>query len=166
MTQTDAYINAGYIVPRDVAEAASSRLLSKGKVCYALDQLKQRQVDATLKTAVAVQTNKIADKAEIAEVMSQLLRGDLRDFQDASGSPTVTKDTINALAAKELYHRTRLDRDGNPIVTKSLKLYDRIEAGRELSKLYGHYAPEKKLVAQRVEFIVTHAKMTRPQEET
>ena len=148
MSQTDAYINAGYDVSRDVAGAQASILLAKPRITEELDRLNAKRQAIV----VANEINSIASPDERKQRLTEILRADLTDFQDDAGQPKLDKDIPYHRAAREHYHRVKHDRQGNPLITKSIKLGDPIEAIRELNKMDGSYAPSRHLVAQKVVF--------------
>ena len=149
MTLTDAYLKAGY--PVDSAPDCASRLMQyNAKVKAYYNRLVKRKEDITLTKL----TETIMSPKERQVRLSEIARARLVEFQDEDGTPMLTKDTPNNAAAKEFYHRQKHDRNGNPSITKSIKLTDPIAAIQELNKMDGSYAPSKHLIAQRVQFEV------------
>jgi len=142
MSQTDAYLNAGYNVPREVAASNAAQLIRNPRVSTFYDSLRT--------AAVTELQDAVLSDSEKRSILAKIARAELTDFLDGSGRPSLTKKTPNAKAAKEFYHKTQLDKDGNPIVTSSIKLVDAIEAIREDNKMMGSYAPSKHLIGQKV----------------
>lgn len=145
MSQTQAYINAGYPVTLDKSAGdCASRLLSENArvLAYYNQLLETRELKALEKV-----TETVLSVHEKRGLLADFARAQTIDFLDENGHPKLTKDTPHGRAAREFYSRTRTDRFGNPIITKSIKLLNPIEAIQEDNKMAGHYAPSKHLVA-------------------
>jgi len=141
MTQTEAYIRAGY--PAEAAKENASRLmLSNARVKPYCERLIRRKAELSLTR----QVDDIMQPHEVKAELSKLGRADLTDFIDDNGKPRLSKDTPHRAAAKRYYRKTRTDRDGNPIEITEIQLHDKVEALRELAKIHGLYAPSKHLV--------------------
>ena len=153
MTQSEAYIQAGYNVDPELGSASdcASRLMqSNASVKAYYNQLMERKASVVVKSNAET----IASPLERKAILSEILRARLIDFIGGDGQPKLSRDTPNNRAAKEFYHKRRTDRRGNPIITKSIKLTDPIAAIQELNKMEGSYAPSKHMIAQRVQFEV------------
>ena len=147
MSQTQAYINAGY--SNVLAKANASILVNTNEYVKAYyNQLCERRDNITL----AKVTETVLSATEKRSILAEIARAQLSDFQDQDGEPLLSKDTPQGRAVREYYHRRRVDKDGNPIVTKSIKLINPIEAIQEDNKMAGDYAPSKHLIAQKVTF--------------
>ena len=145
MSQTQAYINAGYTNGNPRADASILVNTNKNVKAYYNTLLERKQSLMLDKSAEIV--SKALTRDEKRNILAEIARAQLSDFQDDSGEPVLTKDTPQGRAAREFYHRRRIDRDGNPVVTKSIKLLNPIEAIQEDNKMAGHYAPSKHMVA-------------------
>ncbi len=143
MNQSKAYETVYGLNPN--AYTIASELLRKPHVKAYLDSLNRRKEAVVLAHSTLEDRDLILSKAEKRQILAEIARARLVDFSK-NGEPELKEDTPNARAAREFYHRKRLDRDGNPIVTKSIKLIDPIEAIREDNRMSGDYAPSKHLV--------------------
>jgi len=141
MNQTEAYIKAGYL-PDGAAQNASLLLINNHHV----KAFYERKLALLSSKTLALVEKTIMQPTEIKQRLSTLARANLVDFLDATGQPSLTRDTPNHQAATEYYHRHRVDSDGNPIITKNIKLVNPIEPLRELARMHGMYAPSKHLV--------------------
>ena len=160
MPQGEAWASAGY--PAEFAQSHCSDFITNNRLAIAyLDELNKRKADMQL----AKLTETIASPLERKAILSEILRARLIDFTGDDGQPNLSKDTPNNRAAKEFYHKKRYDREGNPIVTKSIKLTDPIAAIQELNKMDGSYAPSKHVIAQRVQFEIEYVEKKRIEEE-
>ena len=160
MSLTDAYIKAGYDDTEAGSNAATLFNHNQSVKAY-FNQLMERKADVVTKAM----TETIASPLERKVILSEILRARLIDFIDVDGQPKLSKDISNNRAAKEFYHKQRVDRNGNPVVSKSIKLIDPIAAIQELNKMDGSYAPSKHLVAQKVQFEVRMVEKPRREEE-
>jgi hypothetical protein len=88
-------------------------------------------------------TSAIADANERREILSEILRADLTDFTGANGDVELTKDTPNRRAASALSVTRRVNRDGEEVVTRRLKLHDKLQAADILNKMDRLYTPEQ-----------------------
>ena len=149
MTLTEAYIRAGYS-PLEAGSNAATLFSRNQSVKTYYEHLVKRKEQA----ALAKMTADIMSPHERKTRLSEIARARLVEFQCEDGTPALTKDTPNNAAAKEFYHKQRFDREGNPIVIKSIKSIDPISAIQELNKMDGSYAPSKHMIAQRVQFEV------------
>lgn len=159
MTQSQAYIKAGYPVDPSIGSASdcASRLMQfNASVKAYYNHLIERKEKLTL----ARITETIMSSQERKSRLSEIARARLAEFLSPDGQPVLTKETPNNAAAKEFSHRVKHDRDGNPVITSNIKLVDAIEAIRELNRMEGSYAPSKHLIAQdtriRIEFVKRH----------
>jgi len=167
MNQTDAYINAGYhCADPGTAAACATELLKLPNISQELARLMtKREAIVTANVINASISPSVLTKAEKRSILAEIARARLVDFQDKDGQPALTGDTPNNKAAKEFYHRQRFDRNGNPIITKSIKLVDAIEAIREDNKMTGDYAPSKHLIGQKVIFEINQVEKKKRGEE-
>ena len=153
MRPQEAFVQAGYTNSPGNVAVTPYQLLENPSVSSFIES-KTRLKEAAVLAADINST--IASPLERKQILTELARARLVDFQDASGEPTLNKDTPNNRAAKDYSHRRRFDGAGNPIVTKSIKLTDQIAAIQELNKMDGSYAPQKHLVGHvqfEVEFV-------------
>lgn len=160
MTQEQAYVKAGYS-KLSAHQGASDLIRNYPKIKAELERLQSLQ---SLKALDAV-TETVMAPLERRQRLSEIGRGRLVDFIDESGEPYLDKNTPNNAAAREYYHRTRTDRDGNVTVTKSIKLSDPVPAIQEQNKMGGDYAPSKHLVGQHIIFEVVHVEKKKREEE-
>jgi len=150
MNQTEAYERA--YGPNPNSRFLASQLLNTPHIKAELERYQDRKADVIIANDV---NNLIASPQERKQILTELLRAQLVDFQDNEGQPKLDKDTPNHRAAKEYYHRQKFDKFGNPIITRSIKLSDPIAAIQELNKMDGAYAPSKHLHGH-IEFNVVH----------
>ncbi len=143
ISQYEAWGKAGYSTDYDrgIIDVNAWVLANSNKVQLRLTELRAK-----------VNKDAIMNVEERQERLTEIARARLVEFQDDKGHPKLDKSTPNNAAAREFYHKERIDRGGNPVVTKSIKLTDPIEAIRELNKMDGSYAPSKHLIAKRVQF--------------
>lgn len=160
MTQNDAFIKAGYS-PDNLRSGPSEIIRDNPAVNAELERLQSLQSSK----ALAIVTETVMAPLERRQRLSEIARGDLTDFMDGDGEPRLNKDTPNRRAAKEHYHRTKTDRAGHGVVTKSIKLGDPVAAIQELNKMGGDYAPSKHLVGHKIVFEVVHVDKKQKQEE-
>lgn len=158
MNQEKAYVEAGYL-PQGAAECAS-RMLTVAKVSQFLEA---KKAEIANKTTEAIEQS-IMQPTEIKQRLTKLARANLVDFTK-DGQPNLDKDTPNNEAATEYYHKSRLDHNGNPVVTRNIKLVNPIEPLRELIKIHGMYSPDKHLTVSKVQFEVNFIDK-RKQEDT
>lgn len=144
MNQTDAY-SAVYGKDDNYFNLAqrASNLFNNVNFKTALDNALRLEEDK-------LQESLLSD-SEKRSILAKIARAELTDFLK-DGKPHLDKSVPNSKAAKEFYHKVKLDREGNPIVTSSIKLADAIEAIREDNKMMGSYAPSKHMIAKRVVF--------------
>ena len=100
------------------------------------------------KQLVAVQKS-ILSRTEKRQLLANFARAQLIDLIDDNGQVKVNKNSQAAKALKEWYRRVKVDKDGNPVVTSSIKLIDPIAAIMEDNKMSGDYAPSRHLFANR-----------------
>lgn len=133
MSHKDAAIEAGYKPSR--ARQTASRLVTNGNILGRILVLhKMAESDA------------IMSVKERKERLSDIARGDLTDFV-VNGEPELTKDTPHKGAAAEFYKRHGVNKQGDPVITKSIKLHNPITAIGELNKMEGQYPAAKLEVA-------------------
>ncbi len=114
----------------------------------ALERLQNKQI--------AIVEAQVLSKSEKRQLLAAFARAQLSDLLDDAGNIKFDKKSPAARALKEYYHKTKLDREGNPIVTKSMKLIDPIAAIMEDNKMTGDYAPSRHMVASKVQIEVVH----------
>jgi len=147
MSQTDAYLNAGYKTEtREIAAVGAYDLLKKPYINSFLESHRSKQL-------AKVEDN-LLSKSEKRQILANFARAQLIDLIDDNGKAKVDKNSSAAKALKEWYRREKTDKDGNPIVTSSLKMIDPLAAIMEDNKMTGDYAPTKSLIASRVQFEV------------
>ena len=118
---TEAALIAGYR-PRSVRSVASENL-TKPDIQARINELRK-----------TVEGASIASVEERKQILTEITRGRLTDFL-ADGEPELTKETPNAGAAAEFYKRHGFNKQGDPIVTKAIKLHNPIQAISELNKM-------------------------------
>jgi len=146
---------------RTAIERASQLLATNTIFKATVERLKKRKEELSL----AKMAEDIMSPHERKTRLSEIARARLVEFQGEDGTPKLTKDTPNNAAAKEFYHKSRVDRDGNPIITRSIKLTDPIAAIQELNKMDGSYAPSRYLVAGKHRVVIEYAKKPIVEEE-
>ena len=142
-TQEEAYKQAGYnsVDPGPQAcELMATNATVKAYYNYLIERHAEMSIATTSETVLSSQ--------EKRGILAEIARAQLTDFLDDSGQPSLKKGGPGARAAKEYSTRTKLDREGNPIISRSIKLIDVISAIQEDNKMAGHYAPSKHLVGQ------------------
>jgi len=125
LTQREAWIQAGYSNKYPVASIDSNacQLAEKTKIKQRLQELRNQAA-----------SDAIMSEREAKERLSDIARANLVDFQ-RDGEPVLSKDVPHHAAASEYYHRTRFDKAGNPIITKSIKLLNPISAIKTLAEM-------------------------------
>ena len=146
MSNTDAYLQAGYDVSRSVAGPNSFQLVNNPKIVSFLASYQEK--------AMTTAQDSMLSKGEKRTILANIARAQLIDLIDDDGNLKVNKNSPAVKALKEYYRKTRLDRDGNPIITSSAKLLDPLAAIMEDNKMTGDYAPTKSMHAHRVQFDV------------
>lgn len=157
MSQTDAYLQAGYIAKHQDATSNASTLMTNPKVSHFLDAHQAKQL--------AEVEAQLLSKPEKRQILATFARAKLIDLIDENGQVKISKNSPAAKALKEWSRRERTDRNGNPIVTSSLKLVDPIAAIIEDNKMTGDYAPSKHLIGQKVQFEVIFVDKVKELEE-
>ncbi len=140
MNQTDAY-NAVYGKTIGSYQRASE-LFRKAEF--------KAELEKHLNGQLAKVEATVLSKGEKRQILANIARAQLADLLDEAGEPKLNKNSPAMLALKEWYHRQRVDNNGNPIITKSVKLLDPIAAIAEDNKMVGDYAPNKHLVGQAI----------------
>ena len=150
MTQTEAYIQAGY--PAVAAKENASRLmLSNAHVKAYCGRLAKRQESL----ALAEGAEKLLSKSEKRQILATFARAQLAELLDDTGNIKLDKSSPSMKALKEYSSKSKLDKQGNPIVSKHVKLIDAITAIQEDNKMSGDYAPTKHQVAKAVQINVS-----------
>lgn len=162
LNQTEAYEKV--YGPNTNNRFLASQLLTTPHVKEYLDSLNRRREAVVLANKTLETTETILTKNEKRAILAEIARARLVDFTK-DGEPVLSGGTPNARAAREYYHRRRIDSNGNPIITKNIKLIDPIAAIAEDNKMSGDYAPSKHLVAQRVVFEINQVERKKRGEE-
>jgi hypothetical protein len=131
MSQRDAYVKAGYsgnqlpaTLDRHAAELAKT-----DKILTRLSELNGK-----------VELNTILSVTQRKEILSEIARGRLTDYQEAgldgSGYISITKESPNTAAIAGIESATKFDENGNTgtLFTK-VKLHNPIQAIAELNKM-------------------------------
>jgi len=129
-TQRESWGKAGYSHNYSVAvvDVNACRLASNTMVKLRIAELNKQSEDAA-----------VMSKQEALAKLSEISRANLIDFLSENGQPVLKKDTPNKAAAAEFYHRSKLDKDGNPQVTKSIRLLNPITAIEQIAKISKWY---------------------------
>jgi hypothetical protein len=99
-------------------------------------------------------TEKMLSKSEKRQILATIARAQLADLLDDDGNLKLDKNSPAAKALKEYSSKVKLDKEGNPIVSKHVKLIDPITAIQEDNKMSGDYAPTKHQIAKAVQINV------------
>ena len=142
MNQTEAY-EAVY-GPNPNSYTLASDLFRKSHFKAELD----KHLDGQLQKV----EEQVLSKSEKRQLLATFARAQLIDLIDDNGEVKIDKKSPAAKALKEWYRKEKLDRDGNSVVTSSLKMLDPITAIMEDNKMTGDYAPSKHMVASKVQF--------------
>ena len=160
MTQSEAYIQAGYSVDPKLGSASdcASRLMtSNASVKDYYTSLLERQESLALVEGV----EKLLSKSEKRQILATFARAQLADLLDDNGQVKLDKNSPAMKALKEYSSRTKLDKEGNPIVNKYIKMLDPLAAIQEDNKMSGDYAPSRHQVAKAVQINVSVVDKTR-----
>jgi len=157
MSQTEAYLQAGYNVAREVAGPNSYQLINNPKIVSFLTAHQTNQL--------AKIESQLLSKSEKRTILANIARAQLIELIDDDGNLKVNKNSPAVKALKEYYRKVRLDREGNPIIISSAKLLDPLAAIMEDNKMTGDYAPSKHMVASRVQFEVSLVEKGRREED-
>ena len=116
-----------------VADACASRLLKTAKIQAKLEELNSK-----------VEKDKIADVQERQEILTEIARGNLLDYQEVGadgGYLSIGKESPNTRAISEITSRTEYSKDGadGAVVTK-IKLHNPVNAIDLLNKMEKIYA--------------------------
>ena len=109
------------------AKENAPKVLNNTKVQKRLAELRKAAEDKAIMSVV-----------ERKKRLSEIGRAELTEFLDPDGKPEITKGKSKG-ALNEYTHVTRYDKQGNPIVTKAVKLLNPISAIQELNKMDGVY---------------------------
>lgn len=144
---TQAAITAGYS-SKTAASIASVNLLRPG-VKARLQELHQTVQDAT-----------IADVRERKQILTEIARGNLMDYQEVGadgGYLNIDKEAPNSRAISEITSRTEYDNNGsNAAVVTRVRLHNPVQAIQELNKMEKIYseAPQINVDNRSIEIIV------------
>lgn len=94
-------------------------------------------------------------KSEKRQILATFARAQLADLLDDTGQIKLDKNSPAMKALKEYSSRVKLDKEGNPIVNKYIKMLDPLAAIQEDNKMSGDYAPTKHQVAKAVQINVS-----------
>lgn len=153
MSQRDAYIQAGYssnYAPA-IIDTNACMLAGSNKVRIRLEELNQ-----------AVEVDTVADVQERKEVLTEVIRGRLGHYIDASGH-VVDADNKKLLSAALQEVKTTEYGAEFPVKTTTIKLHNPITAIAELNKMGGDYAPEKHAILGAIHVEVTYVNRDRNQ---
>ena len=130
MSQKDAAIEAGYKNGATTGiDVTAFRLLKNAKIIERIRELHEEAKSPVVMTFKRRQ-----------ERLTEIGEADLTDFV-VSGDPKLDKKTPNRRAAAELYKRNSFNKQGDPVVTKSIKLHNPMAAIDLLNKMDGAYPP-------------------------
>jgi len=157
MNQTDAYL-AVYHCDYETAKQQSSILNTTNPLFKDyLNTLIERKESLALDKI----TETMLSKSEKRQILATFARAQLADLLDDNGQIKLDKNSPAMKALKEYSSRTKLDKGGNPIVSKHVKLIDAITAIQEDNKMSGDYAPTRHQVAKAVQINVSVVDKTR-----
>jgi len=122
MSQQDAAIEAGYKPSR--ARFTGADLVTNRNI-----------IDRIVELHRQIESDAIMPVKERKEILSEIGRGQLTDFIDKDGHPTLTEDTPHGRAAAEFYIRESYNKQGDPVVTKGIKLHNPMTAIGEINKM-------------------------------
>jgi hypothetical protein len=137
MTQSEAYIKAGYAKSTAVTTSNNaSRLAKKDIIVQYLIELRAK-----------VETKKIMSVQERKERLSEIAGARLTDFQELGmdgGWINIGKETPNTAAISEIVSTTKYDENGaNPTLITRIRLHNPVVAIQELNKMDGVYDDAK-----------------------
>jgi hypothetical protein len=151
MNQTDAYL-AVYHCDYETAKQQASILNTTNPLFKDyLNTLIERKESLALEKI----TETMLSKQEKRQLLATFARAQLADLLDDNGNINLDKNSPAMKALKEYSSKVRLDKQGNPIVSKHVKLIDAITAIQEDNKMSGDYAPTKHQVAKAVQINVS-----------
>jgi len=104
---------------------------------------------------------------ERKEILSEIGRGRLTDFIDTDGQPKLDENTPYNRAAAEYSIRETYNKQGDPVITKSIKLHNPIPAINELNKMdhiYEDKTPEGRVIVNSFTFILPDGTRVSPKE--
>ncbi|MDD4873381.1 MAG: terminase small subunit [Dehalococcoidales bacterium] len=140
MSQREAYIQSykpNYAIT--TIDANASRLASNEKVLKRLSELREK-----------AQNTKIASVTERKEILSEIARAKLTDYQESGmdgGWINIGKESPNTASISEIVSTTKYDDNGaNPTLITRVRLHNPIEAIKELNKMDGVYSDNTTVV--------------------
>jgi hypothetical protein len=80
-------------------------------------------------------TETVMSITERKEKLTKIARANLTDFVTPSGEPDISDKKANVEALAEFTHTTRISKQGDPVIEKSIKLINPITAIAELNKM-------------------------------
>lgn len=136
MPQRDAYINR-YSTKNMLSttiDRAACQLAQNSKIATRLEEMRQE-----------VKGSLIAGEIERREILSEIARGDLLDYQEVGadgGYLSIDKKSPNTKAVSEITSRTEYNNDGaNAALITKIKLHNPVPAIDLLNKMDGSYPP-------------------------
>jgi len=154
MSQKDAAIKAGYKVSRAIK--TGSDLVTNRDI-----------IDRIIELHEKIESKAIMKPKERKEILSEIGRGRLTDFIDTDGQPTLDENTPHGRAAAEYSIRETYNKQGDPVITKSIKLHNPIPAINELNKMehiYEDKTPEGRVIVNSFTFILPDGTRVSPKE--
>jgi len=149
LTNREAYRQAGYSMrgTENRVDVDASRLASSPKVFLRLSQLRE-----------AVASASIADVTERKEILSEIARAKLVDFQCAGpdgdqinvGPESPNSRALAEITSKTEYSKTEGREEIDAAVITKLKLHNPVQAIAELNKMENSYATPEMTVNHRI----------------
>ena len=130
MSQREAYFEAGYSKNMSIAviDVKASQVASNGKVAVRIAELRK-----------LAESEKVADYQERQEILSEIARGDLLDYQEVGadgGYLNIGKESPNTRAISEITSRTEYGKNGaNAALITKVKLHSPTQAIDLLNKM-------------------------------
>jgi len=129
MSQQDAAIKAGYAP--EWARMQAHKLTTYNYIMDRIMELHEK-----------IESKAIMKPKERKEILSEIGRGKLTDFIDPAGQPKLDENTPHGRAAGEYIVRETYNKQGDPVITKSIKLHNPITAIDSLNKMEHIYQGE------------------------
>jgi phage terminase small subunit len=128
-----AAVIAGYSVKN--VRSIASRLSTNVNIKNRLLELQQKAENASISTVI-----------ERKQILTEIERADLADFIDVDGDIKYSRDMPNHRAVTEYSITTTYTKKGEPVVTKSIKIQNRVSAIQEHNKMEHIYDESPKTV--------------------
>uniref|UniRef100_A0A6M3JNI1 Putative terminase n=1 Tax=viral metagenome TaxID=1070528 RepID=A0A6M3JNI1_9ZZZZ len=151
MNQTDAYLAVYHCDYETAKQQASILNVTNPLFKDYLNTLIERKESLALEKI----TETMLSKQEKRQLLATFARAQLADLLDDNGNIKLDKNSPAMKALKEYSSRVKLDKEGNPIVNKHIKMLDPLAAIQEDNKMSGDYAPTKHQVAKAVQINVS-----------